>query len=135
MSESEWEYAARAGTIMAYYFDSTISKSQANFDRPYDGSQGGTVSVGSYRANTFGLHDMHGNVWEWVEDCWHGDYAGAPTDDSAWLSGCDNTNLRVLRGGSWGYVLENLRSAGRDWGFASSRDGYDGFRVARTLTP
>ena len=138
MSESEWEYAARAGATTAYYFGSTISESQANFDRPLDGSQGGTALVGSYSANALGLYDMHGNVWEWVEDCWHDDYTGAPTGGSAWLSECRKINekeSRVLRGGSWFDSPPNLRSAIRSGAYASSRFSSYGFRVARTLTP
>jgi formylglycine-generating enzyme required for sulfatase activity len=64
------------------------------------GSVGEHGPVGQFPANPFGLHDMHGNVWEWVEDCWHGSYAGAPTDGSAWTTSCSETS-RVLRGGSW----------------------------------
>ena len=95
LSESEWEYAARAGTTTAYHFGSDISSSQANYGR----NQGGTVPVGSYPPNGFGLHDVHGNVWEWVGDCWNDDYHGAPSDGSAWTAG--NCGRRVLRGGAW----------------------------------
>ena len=131
LTEAEWEYAARAGTTTAYHFGNTISSSQANF-----WPSGGTTSVGSYPANAFGLHDMHGNVWEWVEDCWHNDYTGAPTNGSAWTSGCDVDRWRVMRGGSWrSGDPQLLRSAYRGWFVASSRLDYYGFRVARTLTP
>ena len=106
LSESEWEYVARAGTITPFYFGSTISTDQANYngDYTYDSGRKGvyrgkTVPVGSFSANAWGVHDMHGNVWEWVEDCWNYSYEGAPADGSAWESGdCD---VRVLRGGSW----------------------------------
>ena len=91
LSESDWEYVARAGTTGPFHFGSTISTDQANYDGDYtygNGREGvyrgKTVQVGSFPSNRFGLHDMHGNVWEWVEDCWHGDYSGAPTDGSAW---------------------------------------------------
>ena len=131
LSESEREYAARAGTTMTYYFGNTISKSQANFGRHI----GGTALVGSYRANTFRLYDMHDNVWEWVEDCFHYDYVDAPTDGSAWLSECIK-EIRVLRGGSWYNKPEYLRSAARVRGLRYWPGGRsDGFRVARTLTP
>ena len=137
LTEAEWEYAARAGTTTAYHFERGISPNQAN----YDNNNEGTVAVGSYPANAFGLHDMHGNVWEWVEDCWHDDYTDAPTDGSAWLSGCEKYHreaIRVLRGGSW-YLRfsDNLRSAARSWYDASLRNVNNGFgfRVARTLTP
>ena len=129
LSESEWEYAARAGTTTAYHFGDSISPSQANYDR----SEGGTVPVGSYPANAFGLHDVHGNVWEWTQDCRNDNYQGAPTDGSAWESG--NCSRRVLRGGSWYYDPWVLRSANRDRSTAGDRNYIVGFRVARTLTP
>ena len=131
LSEAEWEYVARAGTTTTYHFGNTISSNQANY-RPSEG----TVEVGSYPANAFGLHDVHGNVWEWVEDCWHNDYMGAPTDSSAWVSDCDDDDdedLRVLRGGSWISGTWNLRSANRGGNDARHRFNYNGFRIARTL--
>ena len=117
----------------------------------------GTVAVGSYPPNGFGLYDMHGNVMEWVEDCWHDDYNGAPADSSAWLIGCRKGNeddckehsgdildickvlvvgkeLRVLRSGSWIANAEILRSASRFRIDASGWYTDTGFRVARTLT-
>ena len=82
-----------------------------------------TAPVGSFAANGFGLHDMHGNVWEWVEDCWNPNYA--------WESGkCD---MRILRGGSWGDLPGVLRAADRGRSVAGDRDGDIGFRVSRTL--
>ena len=131
LTEAEWEYAARAGTTTAYHFGRMILGNQANYDRNNEGA----VAVGSYPSNAFGLHDMHGNVWEWVEDCWHDDYTGAPTNGNAWLSGCDDADVRVLRGGSWDVGPQGLRSAVRFLDVASSRENYIGFRVARTLTP
>ena len=142
LSESEWEYVARAGTTGPFHFGSTISTNQANYDGGYTyggGSEGvyrkKTVSVGSFPANSFGLHDVHGNVWEWVEDCWHENYQGAPQDGSAWITGGD-CEVRVLRGGSWYVKPRNLRSAFRYRVGTGSRSysGF-GFRVARTLTP
>ena len=130
LSEAEWEYVARAGTTTAYYFGATIFPTQANYNELNDG----TVEVGSYPANAFGLHDMHGNVGEWVEDCWHDNYNDAPTDGSAWTSNCDK-NLRVLCGGSWSSVPRYLRSASRDGSDAWSRYNGIGFRIARTLNP
>ena len=126
LSESEWEYAARAGTAGPFSFGTTISLSQANY-RNY----GRTVAVGSYAANQFGLHDMHGNVQEWVWDCWNENYVGAPNDGSAWTNG--DCERRPLRGGSWDLAPWNLRSAYRDWGGTGNRSGVVGFRVARTL--
>lgn len=125
LSESEWEYAARAGTTGPYHFGSTISREEANF-----GSR--TVPVGSFPANGFGLHDVHGNVWEWVEDCYRDSYRGAPSDGSAWTTGGD-CDSRVLRGGSWNFEPEFLRSASRLRGTAGGRGSLIGFRVARTL--
>ena len=130
LTEAEWEYAARAGTTTPYYFGRMILANMAQY-----GGSNGTVAVGSFPANAFGLHDMHGNVWEWVEDCWHGDYTGAPTDGSAWISGCRDKDRRMLRGGSWVNNPGYLRSAVRTWDGASDRYDSGGFRVARTLTP
>jgi len=88
--------------------------------------------VGSFPPNAFGLYDMHGNVWEWTQDCGHEDYNGAPLDGSAWKAGGD-CNYRVIRGGSFADEPVSLRSANRHWLLAGSRYGNLGFRVARTL--
>ena len=136
LSEAEWEYVARAGTTTPYHFGQTISTSQANY-----GSSAGTVEVGTYPANDFGLHDVHGNVNEWTQDClnlnWtmNRGYTGAPTDGSAWEQ--DNCDVQVWRGGSWSGDI-GLRSADRVLN-RQRRDSYRGysnvgFRVARTLT-
>ena len=115
MSEAEWEYVARAGTTTAYHFGTTISQEQAN----YGEMNNGTVEVGQYDCNAFELCDIHGNVQEWVEDCWHDDYKGAPSDGSAWRVGCDSTedfagvDTRILRGGTWIDDRVDLRSAFR----------------------
>ena len=135
LSESEWEYVARAGTRTPFHMGSTISTDQAN----YDGSKGQgayrrkTVPVGSFAANAWGLHDVHGNVWEWVQDCWNNSYAGAPSDGSARES--RNCSLRVLRGGSWRGTPKLLRSANRSGFPSAARNNDVGFRVARTLRP
>ena len=141
LTEAEWEYAARAGTATPFHFGNTISTDQANYDgrSVYGSGKKGkyrqrTIPVGSFPANKFGLHDVHGNVWEWVEDCWHDNYKGASTDGSAWIAG-GNCSKRVFRGGSWFSGPRGLRSADRDWIFADSRDSSLGFRVALTLTP
>ena len=134
LSESEWEYVARAGTITAYWWGDEIGRNRANCDRcgsRWDGEQ--TAPVGSFSANGFGLYDVHGNVWELVEDCWNGSYAGAPTDGSAWESG--ECGRRVLRDGSWNVRPWKLRSALRGGNSSGSRSFVVGFRVARTLTP
>ena len=131
LGESEWEYVARAGTQTPFYFGSTISPEQANYDgtSQKDVSRGMTISVGSFSANGWGVHDMHGNVWEWVQDCWNDSYAGAPADGSAWESGdCDK---HVLRGGSWFDGQGDLRSGNRDSMDPRIRAPDVGFRVAR----
>ena len=135
LSEAEWEYAARAGTQTRYSFGNRISRKQANYDPDSSRIIGKTDRVGSYPPNRFGLHDMHGNVWEWVQDCWNDSYAEAPDKGEAWLSG--NCYHRVLRGGSWFSDSGNLRSADRYWGPIRGRveGGRRGFRVARALDP
>ena len=134
LSEAEWEYVARAGSSTAYSWGNDIGSNRANCDgcgSQWDDNR--TAPVGSFAANAFGVHDMHGNVYEWVEDCWNPRYARAPTDGSAWRSG--DCERRVLRGGSWNYNPRTLRSANRDWNTTGYRSIYHGFRVARTLTP
>ena len=101
LSESEWEYVARAGTSTRYWWGEGIGRNRANCGSDCGDSYRYTAPVGSFSANPFGLHDVHGNVWEWVEDCRNGSYAGAPSDGTAWESG--NCSRRVLRGGSWDY--------------------------------
>ena len=145
LSESEWEYAARGGTQTAYSWGGNVGTNRANCTH-YDwevtcGDEWDyTAPVGSFAPNAFGLYDMHGNVWEWVEDCWHDSYEGAPLDGSAWTShdcdsGAPTLADRVLRGGGFGSEPWELRSAYRREGGASSRVASWGFRVARTLTP
>lgn len=140
-SEAEWEYACRAGTTTAFSFGDSLSSSQANFNGnyPYGGASKGeykakTTPVGSYQPNAFGLYDMHGNVWEWVEDIYQDNYNGLPTDGSANVSRRDSS-LRVLRGGSWSLYGNNLRSANRSRLAPGGRDVSSGFRVvARSRT-
>ena len=145
-SEAEWEYAARAGTATTYHFGKDKSElcrygnhadSSTDYDwrnkKCSDGVGKKTARVGSYWSNPYGLHDMHGNVWEWVQDCWNKNYKGAPTDGSAWDSG--NCSQRVLRGGSWRESPSILRSAVRGRNSTAFRYYINGFRVARTITP
>jgi formylglycine-generating enzyme required for sulfatase activity len=114
LTEAEWEYAARAGTTTAYFWGDEIGEGNANCTGCGSQWDGKIAPVGSFAANAFGLHDMHGNVWEWVEDCWHDSYAGnPPADGSAWTAG-GRCNLRVVRGGSWDSHPQNLRAANRD---------------------
>jgi formylglycine-generating enzyme required for sulfatase activity len=133
LSEAEREYAMRAGTTTRFWWGNSISTEQANYGGFY--SKGGyrakTVPVDSFKPNPWGLHQMHGNVSDWVEDCWHESYAGAPMDGSAWIESCDDNNRRVYRGGSWRDDSIKLRSSQRD-GFTSGQN-YVGFRVARDV--
>ena len=133
-SESEWEYAARAGTTTRYRWGQDIGRNRANCDgcgSRWDDDE--TAPAGSFAANGWGVHDMHGNVWEWVADCWHENYARAPRDGTAWKSGGD-CGRRVMRGGSWFNPPVDLRSAARLGVPAGSRLLVDGgFRVSRTL--
>ena len=128
-SESEWEYAARAGTTTPFHTGATISVYQANFQD----ERNRTLYVGMFFApNVFGLYNVHGNVREWVEDCWHDNYRGAPSDGTAWVRG-GNCSRRVLRGGSWYNLPRSLRSAARHRDSTEYRYSFAGFRVARTL--
>ena len=138
LTESEWEYAARAGTTTPFHTGYAITTQQANFNGRLDYPsgernesglfRGHTIPVGSFAPNGFGLYDMHGNAREWVQDC-HGDYAAAPSDGSAVeRDGC----ARVLRGGSWFFEPGGLRAAARSWSNSSYRRSFNGFRVART---
>jgi formylglycine-generating enzyme required for sulfatase activity len=123
-SEAQWEYACRAGTETAFYFGETISAEQVN----YGTNKSGTTNVGIFPANKFGLHDMHGNVWEWCADYWHENYQGAPTDGSAWIT-TSKDSTRLLRGGSWFYYPDDCRSACRDHNSPDFQNLNIGFRV------
>ena len=130
-SEAEWEYAARAGSTGKWSFgDNESALGQYAWFRGNSNQQ--TQAVGQKQANAFGLHDMHGNVWEWVQDVWHDNYSGAPTDGSEWTAGGDQTR-RVLRGGAWYDFPVDLRSAYRGWNSPDSRGSGFGFRIARTV--
>jgi formylglycine-generating enzyme required for sulfatase activity len=126
-SEAEWEYACRAGTKTAFYYGSTITPELAN----YDSEVSQTTPVGQYvYPNAWGLSDMHGNVWEWCADHWHEDYEEAPTDGSAWLDeGAEPDARRLGRGGSWGDLPQNCRSAYRSDGIPRVAYSGIGFRV------
>jgi formylglycine-generating enzyme required for sulfatase activity len=141
-SETQWDYACRAGTITPFHFGETITSELANYDAnfTYAGGPVGeyrkqTTPVGMFPTNAWGLQDMHGNVWEWCLDHWHKSYAGAPTDGSAWVDDVqlmhneENTKSKLLRGGSWLRNPRNCRSACRDWSHPDDRNYGRGFRV------
>jgi len=112
LTEAEWEYAARAGSTTAYFWGDEIGKNNANCSgcgSQWDSREPSPVD--SFKPNAFGLHDMAGNVWQWVQDCYHGDYDGAPIDGSAWA--IEDCNDRVARGGSWLLDPLRVRSANR----------------------
>jgi formylglycine-generating enzyme required for sulfatase activity len=141
-SESEWEYVARAGTRTPFWWGASITPSQANYDGNYVYGPGGrkgkyrkqSLPVGSFRPNPWGLYDVHGNVFEWTEDCWNESNTGNPGNGSARNSG--DCARRVLRGGSWSGGPRHLRSAYRIWNYLVYRSvDYIGFRVVRMLTP
>lgn len=139
-SESEWEYAARARVGERFNTGDCITTDEANFNGtlPTPGCPLGvyaqqTVPVRSFAPNRFGLYDMHGNVWEWVEDCWNDSYTGAPTDGSAIRTG--DCTRAIIRGGSWFDDADKLRSAYRFPLTRNTRSFTDGFRVAVSLAP
>ena len=131
LSEAEWEYVAQAGATTAYSFgDDPAALSDYGW---YSGNSGDQAHpVGEKKPNAFGLYDIHGNVWQWVEDCYHEGYRGAPDNGSAWIQGVD-CGVRVVRGGSWGSNPEVLRSASRFGNPSVGRYFTLGFRVGRTL--
>ena len=137
-SEAEWEYAARAGTTTPFWWGTSISTDQANYNGAlvYGGGKRGqkrsvSLPVKTFESNPWGLYQVHGNVWQWVEDCAHDSYYEAPTDGSAWMGG--NCLVHIIRGGSWFDGPAWLRSAERlGWGI---RMGNIGFRVVRNVEP
>lgn len=140
-SEAEWEYAARAGSTTKYAWGNVASHEYANYGGYGARVKGrwvkgkdrwvNTSPVKSFSANQFGLYDMQGNVWEWVQDCWNDSYQGAPSNGTAWISGdCSN---RLLRGGGWNHHPHFQRSANRSWFLTSFRHNDSGFRLAQDL--
>ena len=141
LSEAEWEYVARAKTDTAFYVGDTISSKEANYDSSHNDAlsvdrmnRKQAIEVGSFPPNRFGAHDLHGNALEWVEDCWHEDYAGAPADGRAWTSEGDCA-WRVARGGSWFNPAPWARSAARGSYEVKKRLPHYGLRVARAIGP
>jgi formylglycine-generating enzyme required for sulfatase activity len=120
-SEAQWEYACRAGTTTQFHFGDKLTPERANYSTEQ------TTDVASFPANNWGLHDMHGNVWEWCLDEWHHNYHGAPTDGGAWVE--DRSLRKLLRGGSWGSSPRGCRSAYRSNGPPDVRVDDVGFRV------
>ena len=139
LSEAEWEYACRAGSQTPFWWGSSISTAWANYNgnTTFGGSKTGecrwrTVPAKSFQPNSWGLYQVHGNVQEWCEDCWHENLTGAPIDGSARTA--EDRGRRVLRGGSWDGFAHSLRSASRERHDADERIYNIGFRVARTLS-
>ncbi|MDJ0516142.1 MAG: SUMF1/EgtB/PvdO family nonheme iron enzyme [Trichodesmium sp. MO_231.B1] len=139
-SESQWEYACRAGITTPFYFGETITSELVNYNgnypyayAPKDQYRQETTDVGSFPPNAFGLYDMHGNVLEWCQDVWHGNYNGAPTDGSTWETGGDS-NQRMLRGGSWYYNSGDCRCARRLYSSAGVSDIDGGFRIVSSVS-
>jgi formylglycine-generating enzyme required for sulfatase activity len=129
-SEAEWEYAARGGTAGRYWWGNQPQQGTANCkgcNEPYDAKQ--PLKVGSFLPNPFGLYDMGGGVDQWVEDCWHKNYQGAPTGGEPWLD--PDCSARVLRGGSWKSEPANIGTASRDQYDANVRYLTHGLRIAR----
>ena len=140
LSEAEREYVTRAGTTTPFWWGASISSEQANYDGhfTYGCERNGdyrqrTVPVDSFAPNPWGLYQVHGNVYEWVEDCWNPSYAGAPSDGSAWVTG--DCTRRVLRGGSWQFAPWHLRSASRGTVATAADFRVVGLRIARPLRP
>jgi formylglycine-generating enzyme len=131
-SEAEWEYAARAGTDGVRYWHDDAGGPCRHAATGACGLMG-TVPIGRYPANAFGLQEMLGEAWQWTADCWNEGYDGAPADGSAWLSG--NCGLRVVRGGAWSTSAWQLRAAGRDADRTTYRASDVGFRVVRAAAP
>lgn len=133
LTEAEFEYVARAGTTTARPWGADIGRGNANCDgcgTEFDAKR--TSPAGTFKANAFGAHDMLGNAWERLEDCWHDTYTQAPADGRAWTVG-GNCSQRVTRGGAWLSDAPDVRSALRNWDLATNRKYTLGFRVARSL--
>jgi formylglycine-generating enzyme required for sulfatase activity len=134
LTEAEWEYVTRAGTTTRYWWGDDIGRNNANCDgcgSQWDDKQ--SAPVGSFRPNGFGLYDVHGNVWEWVADCYEWDAYRTHENYPAMVGNLQDSCVRVVRGGSWGSLPGLLRSADRDWLGPDARSDGEGFRVARTL--
>ena len=140
LSEAEREYAARAGTETPFWWGSSITPEQANYDGGVEPYKGGgrkgeyrqkTLPVKSFKPNAWGLYQVHGNVWDWVEDCWNANYDSAPKDSQTRTAG--DCKYRVLRGGAWYNYASGLRAASRHLDAPATHKSGIGFRVARSL--
>ena len=130
-AEAEWEFAARSRSTQRFSFG--VDESRLPEYGWFTLNSGGhTHAVGERKANAFGLYDMHGNVWEWVQDCWHENYTNAPVDGSAWLD-AGSCGRRVFRGGSWGEKALSNRTAARAGSSTDNRSNFVGFRVVRVM--
>lgn len=134
-SEAEWEYAARAGTETAYWWGNHLTPGMANcYNCGSQWDRKKTAPVGSFRPNKFGLYDTSGNVIEWIQDCMHGNYNGAPTDGSAWLKEDGGIcNLRGVRGSNWRKAASFMRSSARLFQNPKLRRNLLGFRLVREI--
>lgn len=137
-SETEREYATRAGTTTPFWWGSSITTELANYNGTSGYAQGAvgewrqsTLRVDSFRPNPWGLYNVHGNVWDWTDDCWNEHNAGHPGDGSVRTTG--DCTWRVARGGAWNYSPTYLRAAFRYWNEPENRSGVQGMRVARDL--
>ena len=137
-SETEREYVTRAGTTTAFWWGNSISTDAANYDgtKRYERGPVGewrqrTLRIDSFKSNAWGLFNVHGNVWDWTDDCWNETNEGNPGDGSVRLTG--DCTWRVARGGAWNYSPTYLRSAFRYWNLPHNRSGVQGFRVARAI--
>jgi formylglycine-generating enzyme required for sulfatase activity len=128
LTEAEWEYSARAGTTSWFFYGSKVTPENANSGNHLDR----TVSVGSYQPNAFGLYDMSGNSAQWVQDCYHNGYVGAPADGSPWMNDADCA-VRNVRGGAWSLPDSTVRIAQRVGDPVAQKNNHLGFRVARDL--
>ncbi len=134
-TEAEWEYSARGGNPAAYAWGPNIVPGRANCrDCGHRLAGAGPLEVGSFEANAFGLYDMHGNVWEWVEDCWHHGFTDGPTDGAAWMADATaDCGQAPVRGGAWDLSFNLTRSAARDRRARDDRSPSVGFRLARPI--
>jgi len=131
-SEAEWEHAARGGQSTAYFWGSEANNNQANYRGKIGKDQWAFAApVGQFPANKYSVQDTSGNLWEWVQDCWHDNHNNAPVDGSARESSCKDPNIRVRRGGAWDMNASGIRSAIRSAGSRHDRSNLYGFRVAR----